>query len=240
MRAGEEATSPRLGRCPRGVPSPPFQAQARTAAGEGGGGTEGGTSIHRGTEQEVEDSLGSGTARTPGPATRKEDSPRSRCPWDAWSLRSAAGGRREVTALSGVSGLLRGAVWLLGAAWSPGCLPGSPGPRPAAPFLGFPPLGRGPRGATCSCPGPPGPPPCGSFGGARLRPVPQQASRPAQSRAGASEKARSEWRRALACLGEDEPRSTQKTALGAEPAPNPAPGPAGRGRGGGGGGAEPG
>lgn len=58
MRAGEEATSPRLGRCPRGVPSPPFQAQARTAAGEGGGGTEGGTPIHRRTEQEVEDSLG--------------------------------------------------------------------------------------------------------------------------------------------------------------------------------------
>lgn len=130
---------------------------------------------HRGEPPPPEDSRtwkgrtawGLGTARTPGLPPRKGTLQGPQCPWDSWSLESATAGPEVVTALSGVSGLLLGAVWFWGAA-CPKALrlpppPSLPGFCPAAWFLDLPPLGPGPRGTTCSCPDPPGPPLCGGL-----------------------------------------------------------------------------
>lgn len=142
------------------------------------------------------------------------------CPWDRCSLEGPAGGPCVVTALSGVPGLLPGAVWLPGAACPEGatssCHPAWP--LPCSPVLGPPSPGPGPVELPAGVPVLLRGLPCveDSFGDAHLRRDPW-CSRPAQSTARASENKSPARRRALPAAGE------------AEPAPNPIPGPAGGG-----------
>lgn len=216
-----------LGCCPLGVPSPPFQAW--TAAAEGGGGTEGEPTSTGGQSRPWGGGQLEGweLPEHQGQPHRRGTLQGPQCPWDFWSLESSG----LVTTLSGVSGLLLGAV-VSGSCLPQRCPPHPPsllGLRPAAwvcrwQYLVPRPPSPGPHGATCSCPDPPGRP---FVEGASVMPASgcdPRGGRPVWSTAGASANESPE-------CGEPAPAAGEM-ALEAEPAPNPIPGPAG-GKGGG-------